>query len=790
MPRFQSTLTLPCISTPLSIALLLAMAVLFLPATGMGFSHEVLFTLTGEASGDAFGSAVAPAGDFNGDGYPDFIVGAQDNGAGGTGAGRAYVFYGGPDADNVPDVVLTGAASDAFGLSVAGIGDVNEDGLDDVIVGAPFSDAAGDFAGRAYVYFGGAPADDVADLILSGEAAGDNLGMSVSGDGDVNGDGHPDFAVGARHFDAGMFEDNNGRVYVYFGGPDLSTTPDLTITGSAEDVEFGTSLSLVGDVNGDGFDDLLAGALSNDTGTKGAGAAYLYFGGLNMDTVPDLTITGQDPNDHLGFRVAAAGDYNADGYADFLVTAAGDFVTGSVTSKVYMYLGGPNPDTTRDLILQGEDLDDWFGVALGSAGDVDGDGYDDFLVGAHTSGALDPITSKAYLYLGGSTPNTDPGLVLHGPSADWLGYSVAGAGDIDGDGRDDFLVGAVYAGMGGEVTVHSVYPYRVLDPNGGETWVRGRSERVRWKGADLADVAVSVDAGLSWTLVAEGVGGDPANTIHVVAPGQETDHALVRVVLTGRSATKRYADKSDAVFRIVPPGDRPAVVSETVLTVDGGTAGDNLGYSMAAVGDVSGDGREDFVVGAPYEDTGGSGAGQAYLYLGGCDPGQGPALVFTGAAASDALGYAVAGGGDFDGDGYPDLVLSAPYNDAAGSESGRGIPAPRRSRHGCRRRLRLPASAVGENFGLAVALVGDVNGDGADVLLGGRGAQRRERHQRRAGVPAPGAAQSGHRRGPDPSRRGQRQDQSAEPWPAPVISTGKGTTISWWAPRGRRDRGA
>ena len=350
---------------------------------------------------------------------------------------------------------------------------------------------------------------------------------------------------------------------------------------------------------------------------------------------------------------------------------------------------------------------------------MDGDGYDDFLVGAHTSGALDPITSKAYLYLGGSTPNTDPGLVLHGPSADWLGYSVAGAGDIDGDGRDDFLVGAVYAGMGGR-------SHRSL----GLSLPGARSQRrrdlgaralgrVRWKGADLADVAVSVDAGLSWTLVAEGVGGDPANTIHVVAPGQETDHALVRVVLTGRSATKRYADKSDAVFRIVPPGDPPAVVSETVLTVDGGTAGDNLGYSMAAVGDVSGDGREDFVVGAPYEDTGGSGAGQAYLYLGGSDPGQGPALVFTGAAASDALGYAVAGGGDFDGDGYPDLVLSAPYNDAAGSNAGvvylhRGGPGMDAAAD-----FAFPASAVGENFGLAVALVGDVNRDGADDLLVG-----------------------------------------------------------------------
>ena len=146
--------------------------------------------------------------------------------------GRAYVYYGGPGADAVADLTLTGeAAGDLFGYSVSGAGDVNGDGYADVIVGAYSDDAGGSDAGRAYVYFGGPGADAVADLTLTGAAASDWFGWSVSGAGDVNGDGYADVIVGGHSDDAGGMD--AGRAYVYFGGPGADAVADLTLTGAA-----------------------------------------------------------------------------------------------------------------------------------------------------------------------------------------------------------------------------------------------------------------------------------------------------------------------------------------------------------------------------------------------------------------------------------------------------------------------------------------------------------------------------------------------------------------------------
>ena len=130
--------------------------------------------MTGEAAGDNFGFSVSTAGDVNGDGYSDVIVGAYYNDAGGSNAGRSYIYFGGTLMDNTADVIMTGeAAGDYFGYSVSTAGDVNGDGYSDVIVGAYSNDAGGSDAGRAYIYFGGASMDNIADVIMTGEAAGD-----------------------------------------------------------------------------------------------------------------------------------------------------------------------------------------------------------------------------------------------------------------------------------------------------------------------------------------------------------------------------------------------------------------------------------------------------------------------------------------------------------------------------------------------------------------------------------------------------------------------------------------
>ena len=145
---------------------------------------------TGFAANDQFGFSLSSAGDVNGDGYSDLIIGAPLNDAAGASAGRAYIYYGGTIINSIVDVVLTGlVTNDQFGISVSTAGDVNGDGYCDVIVGANLNDGGGSNAGRAYIFFGGSSMNNVADIILTGAAANDQFGVSVSTAGDVNGDG-------------------------------------------------------------------------------------------------------------------------------------------------------------------------------------------------------------------------------------------------------------------------------------------------------------------------------------------------------------------------------------------------------------------------------------------------------------------------------------------------------------------------------------------------------------------------------------------------------------------------
>ncbi|MEZ4691438.1 MAG: integrin alpha, partial [Ignavibacteria bacterium] len=213
-----------------------------------------------------------------------------------------------PEGDSFQRKTFNGlSASSRFGFAVNTAGDVNGDGFDDVIIGSYLYSSG---IGRAYIYYGGLIMNTVADIIITGLGSGYNFGYSVSTAGDVNGDGYSDVIIGAPGYST-----NTGRAYIYFGGLNMNTGTFLTLSGEAAGNFFGGSVSSAGDVNGDGYSDVIAGAYGYSSNT---GRAYVYYGGASMNNVVDVTITGAAINYNLGFSVSNAGDFNGDGYSDVI----------------------------------------------------------------------------------------------------------------------------------------------------------------------------------------------------------------------------------------------------------------------------------------------------------------------------------------------------------------------------------------------------------------------------------------------------------------------------------------
>ena len=186
----------------------------------------------------------------------------------------------------------------------------------------------------------------VPDLVLTGVSTNNFLGWSVASAGDLNADGYGDFVFGSDGYNL-----DQGRVYVFLGGALINNTPDLVITGEAIGNRFGSSVRNAGDVNGDGFTDLIIGALGY---SSSKGRAYIYYGGSDMNTTRDVTLTGEAVGDYFGNSVAGAGDLNGDGFADVIVGAPYSNAGGSNAGRACVYFGGSSMNNTADVIMTGE----------------------------------------------------------------------------------------------------------------------------------------------------------------------------------------------------------------------------------------------------------------------------------------------------------------------------------------------------------------------------------------------------------------------------------------------------
>ena len=473
-------------------------------------------------------------------------------------------------------------AGDELGWAVAGAGDVNGDGYDDLIVGAPYAGFNSNGAGSAYVVFGHAGAfshplavsslDGSNGFHIPGIAAGDKFGWAVSSAGDVNGDGYADMLIGAPEAD--LSHANAGSAFVLFGKNGgfhatefllLIGSNGFAINGAAAYDAVGSSVAAAGDHNGDGFDDLIIGApYADSTGAK-SGKSYVVFGKANgfpsmlelsemLGGTQGYTLLGEIEGDYSGRSVSGAGDFNGDGYADVIIGADHrNWFTG-YHGRSYLVLGKSGVYTTymglqtlngsNGFRLNSPLEYDESGYSVDSAGDINGDGYADLIIGAPGDGVAGIFSGSSYVVFGRSGAWTHPyslsglnganGFRIDGDQpGSYFGISVSAAGDINGDGVDDLLVGAM-----------------------------------------RADAPMS-QSGRTYVVFGCAGSGFP--------------HPLSLASLDGSNG-----------FRI-----------------DGVADDDRSGYSVSAAGDINGDGIGDLVIGAPQANVNGkANAGSSYVVFG------------------------------------------------------------------------------------------------------------------------------------------------------------------------------
>jgi hypothetical protein len=662
-------------------------------SSGLSISSDK--NLQTNVASDNFGTSVSLAGDVNGDGFSDVIIGAMNSENGQTNEGRAFIYTGSAGGTNSTSF-WTGESNQSnanFGISVSTAGDVNGDGYSDVIVGAHNYENDSTSEGRAFVYYGNpssmsttaAWTEDINQRFAF-------FGYSVSTAGDVNGDGYGDIIVGAYGFTNG--ETDEGKAYVYFGSSTgLPSSADWTDVSNQVSAFFGRSVATAGDVNGDGFSEIIVGAMQYDNGQSNEGGAFLYQGyadGLR-ETV-NWTYEINQVGAYFGLSVSSAGDVNGDGFSDVIVGAPifDDGETNEGSAFVF-HGSAAGLSTFPNWTAEGNQLGVHFGIEVSTAGDVNGDGYSDVIIGAYLYTNGESEEGRAFVFLGSASGLSD--------SADWtaesnqsdseFGRDVSTAGDVNGDGYSEVIVGANKF-MNGQIQEGRAFVYY-----GSEA---GLSDSANWISESnqlFARYGTSVSS-------AGDVNGDGYSDVIVGASWY--DNGL-----------------NDEGGAFVYHGSSSGLGLTAIWIAEGNFPYANFGMSVSGAGDVNGDGYSDVIVGAGYEDGGQAQEGKAYLYKGsatGLLPN--PLWVTAGNGEDQYYGTSVSSAGDVNGDGYSDLIIGAPgyLNNTGraylfyGSESRPDYLANWYSE----------SNQDNADYGSSVSSAGDINGDGySDVIIGAYG---------------------------------------------------------------------